>query len=176
MGQEEALKWCDWSDCTNCALCVYRKRVVSPRGRAGFGVMLVGEAPGETEEREGRVFVGRSGKLLDAWLEYLGLTEEDIYVTNVVKCRPPGNRDPTPEEIEACRPWLVEEIRTLSPRVIIPLGRFAREVVSRMRGEVFSEECYGLALKHPAWYLRRGELGVIPTAELNFLKKKVWRV
>jgi len=139
--------------------------------------MFIGEAPGEREEYEGKAFVGRSGELLNKWLEFLDLSEADVYITNVVKCRPPNNRDPTPGEIEACHPWLLEEVRTLDPLLVVPLGRFAKSVVSQMRDSgVFPTERYGLALKHPAWYLRQGDMGLVPTDELRFIKRKLERL
>jgi len=133
--------------------------------------MFVGEAPGEVEERIGKAFIGKSGKMLDQWIAQLGLSEEDVFITNVVKCRPPKNRDPTPDEIEACLPQLAREIRELKPALVVPLGRFAKEVVSHMRetGDL-SEEQYGLGIKHPAWYLRKGGW---PTAELQFLMRRL---
>ena len=134
-------------------------------------MMFVGEAPGEVEERIGKAFIGKSGKMLDQWIAQLGLSEEDVFITNVVKCRPPKNRDPTPDEIEACLPQLAREIRELKPALVVPLGRFAKEVVSHMRetGDL-SEEQYGCGIKHPAWYLRKGGW---PTAELQFLMRRL---
>jgi DNA polymerase len=136
--------------------------------------MFIGEAPGADEERRGVAFVGRSGQLLDKWIEALGLAEKDVYITNVVKCRPPNNRDPTDFEVEACLPHLAREIAELNPKLIIPLGRFAKSVVSHMReaGDV-TESQYSLGLKHPAWYLRNGAIGEIPMSELGFLKTKL---
>jgi len=168
-------RWCDWSECVECPLALYRRRSVCARGGAKRRVMLVGEAPGENEENQGFAFVGASGKLLDHWLAVLDLTEKDVYITNVVKCRPPNNRDPTPFEIEACLPWLQEEIKALDPVLIVPLGRFAKDVCSgplRMSGHV-TDKNYGVALKHPAWYLRQGGMGTVPTAELKFLRRKL---
>lgn len=135
--------------------------------------MFIGEAPGAEEESKGYAFVGPSGKMLDKWIAYLGLDATEVYVTNVVKCRPPNNRDPSEDEIASCRPWLEKEIRELDPRLVVPLGRFARDVVSHMRGGLISEHKYGLALKHPAWYLRQGGMGTIPAAELGFIRRKL---
>ena len=93
----------------------------SPRAR----VMVVGEAPGASEDRQGRPFVGRAGRLLDELLGRAGLAREEVWVTNVVKARPPGNRDPRPAEVEHCRPWLLAELELLRPWLIVPLGRHA---------------------------------------------------
>jgi uracil-DNA glycosylase len=137
--------------------------------------MFVGEAPGADEERTGVAFVGASGRLLDKWIEVLGLTEEDVYITNVVKCRPPKNRDPTDFELESCVPHLAREIREMNPVLVIPLGRYARQAISHMRQDgTLTELQYGLGLKHPAFYLRNG-IGLIPNDELNFLKAKLER-
>ena len=164
---------CPWQDCCECPLSLSRRKTVVPRGGFGRKIMFVGEAPGADEEREGKTFVGKSGKLLNRWIEWLGLTEADVYITNVVKCRPPNNRDPMPEEIEGCKKWLAFEINALSPYLVVPLGRFAKDVLSHMRDEnVILDLAYGVALKHPAYYLRKGAYDA-PTEELGFLKKRI---
>lgn len=162
------------AECFECELSVSRKRRVHPRGGFARAVMFVGEAPGEQEEKQGKAFVGPSGKLLDKWIERLDLTERDVYITNVVKCRPPNNRDPTKDEIACCLPHLAREIQELHPLLVIPLGRFAKDVISHLRDSgVVSDSQYGLALRHPAWYLRQGGMGHVPSDELRFLKSKL---
>jgi DNA polymerase len=99
--------------------------MVPGEGGAGAGVMFVGEAPGASEDQQGRPFVGRAGRLLDALLEEAGLVREDVYITNVVKARPPGNRDPRAPEVAHHLPWLERELALIGPRVVIPLGRHA---------------------------------------------------
>lgn len=166
----------DWSDCFECPLALRRKKVVRARGGFKRKVMFIGEAPGENEEKRGLAFVGKSGELLDIWIKALGLTEDDVYITNVVKCRPPKNRDPTDFEIEGCLPHLSREIRELEPLIVVPLGRFATKVVSHMREEgIVSDAQYALSLKHPAFYLYKGDIGHVPSDRLDFIKGKLRR-
>lgn len=106
-------------------ICEHCANTVAGEGNAKAEIMFVGEAPGATEDREGRPFVGKAGKLLDAVLESAELWREDVFITNIVKARPPDNRDPTPEEIEHYLPWLEVETTMVNPLVIVPLGRFA---------------------------------------------------
>lgn len=126
------------NDCRRCRLCEGRARLVMPDGDPRSPLALVGEAPGAKEDEEGRPFVGRSGKLLDRLLEEEGLSRSVVYITNTVKCRPPGNRAPTQEEMDACFPFLEEELA--DRKVIITLGRSAaRDLLRRdvmMRDEV----------------------------------------
>jgi len=110
-------------DCTRCPLCEFRTRIVMPDGNARSGIIFVGEAPGENEDLIGRPFVGRSGKLLERMMMEEGIARSDVLITNTVKCRPPGNRDPTKEEMEACRPFLEHEL--MNGKVIVGLGRSA---------------------------------------------------
>lgn len=153
------------STCTRCALCEGRSNVVFGMGNPRARLMFVGEGPGAEEDRQGLPFVGRSGKLLDRLiLEELGLTREACYIANVVKCRPPGNRDPKPDEIEACRPYLQEQLAVIGPEVVVTLGKFAAQVllgtsegINRLRGQVHS---FGqgvlIPTYHPAYVLRGG--------------------
>jgi len=113
------------SNCTNCALHFSRKNGVPGEGPVQVEVMLIGEGPGFYENEQGRPFVGAAGKFLDELLEQGGLKRSDVYITNVVKCRPPSNRDPLPEELEACRPYLERQLDILQPRVIVTLGRYS---------------------------------------------------
>ncbi len=108
-------------DCRLCGLCEGRTRVVYPDGDPASGIVFVGEGPGENEDLQGRPFVGRSGKILADMMAKHGFTRDDVLITNTVKCRPPGNRDPKPEEMEACRPFLHSELE--GARLVIGLGK-----------------------------------------------------
>jgi uracil-DNA glycosylase len=116
--------------CTRCALAQGRTQVVFGSGDPNAELMFVGEAPGFHEDKQGVPFVGAAGKLLDQLLAGIGLTRGDVYVCNVIKCRPPGNRDPLPEEIESCEPHLWRQIELLQPRVVATLGNFATKLLS----------------------------------------------
>ncbi len=111
--------------CERCDLCSTRTQAVPGEGPVNAQIMLVGEAPGQREDQLGRPFVGASGQWLTELLGTAGLKREDVYITNVVKSRPPGNRDPLPAEIEACRTWLEQQLALIQPKVIITLGRFS---------------------------------------------------
>lgn len=115
--------------CIRCGLANGRTQVVFGVGNSGAELMFIGEAPGFHEDRQGEPFVGAAGQLLTRMLSEIGLAREDVYIANILKCRPPGNRDPLPEEIEACTPWLVEQITLIQPRVIVTLGNFATKFV-----------------------------------------------
>jgi DNA polymerase len=116
--------------CTRCALAAGRTQVVFGSGDPGADLMFVGEAPGFHEDKQGVPFVGAAGKLLDQLLAGIGLTRADVYVANVLKCRPPGNRDPMPDEIEACEGHLWKQIELIQPRVVATLGNFATKLLS----------------------------------------------
>lgn len=118
------------ASCTKCALAAGRTQVVFGSGSADADLMLVGEAPGFHEDQQGLPFVGQAGKLLDRLLEGIGLTRADVFVANVLKCRPPGNRDPLPEEIAACEPHLFRQIELIQPRIVATLGNFATRLLS----------------------------------------------
>ena len=133
------------STCTRCRLAGGRTQVVFGVGNPRAGVMFIGEGPGYHEDKQGEPFVGAAGQLLTRLLGEIGLRREDVYICNVVKCRPPGNRDPLPDEIEACRPFLAGQIENIEPRVVITLGNFATRVIldrqvsiSRVRGQRFT--------------------------------------
>jgi uracil-DNA glycosylase len=116
--------------CTKCALAGGRTQVVFGSGSPDADLMFVGEAPGFHEDQQGVPFVGQAGKLLDRLLEGIGLTRADVFVANVLKCRPPGNRDPQPEEIAACEPHLFRQIELIEPKVVATLGNFATKLLS----------------------------------------------
>jgi uracil-DNA glycosylase family 4 len=132
------------STCTRCRLSGGRTQVVYGVGSPSADLMFIGEGPGFHEDKQGEPFVGAAGQLLNKMLGEIGLRREDVYIGNVVKCRPPGNRDPLPDEIEACTPWLVEQISLIQPAIVVTLGNFAtrfvldRQVaISRVRGQRF---------------------------------------
>jgi len=112
-------------DCTRCRLHETRTRAVPGEGDPDTEVVFVGEGPGANEDREGRPFVGRAGGLLERLLAHIGWGRDDVFITNVVKCRPPANRDPEPDEIAACAPYLRRQLETLDPAVVVTLGRFS---------------------------------------------------
>jgi len=118
------------SACTRCRLAEGRTQVVFGSGDPSADLMFVGEAPGFHEDKQGVPFVGQAGKLLERLLEGIGLSRSDVYIANVLKCRPPGNRDPQPDEIEACEPHLFRQIELIEPRVVATLGNFATKLLS----------------------------------------------
>jgi DNA polymerase len=133
--------WHELADCQKCPLAGSRTQVVFGNGNANADLMFVGEAPGFHEDQQGKPFVGRAGKLLDELLEGIGLSREDCFVANVLKCRPPGNRDPEQLEIDACKGHLMKQIELIQPRVVCTLGNFATKLlsgrqdgISRVRG------------------------------------------
>jgi DNA polymerase len=139
--------------------------VVFGAGDPDADLLFVGEGPGAEEDRQGLPFVGRSGQLLDRLLlEELGITRDACYIANVVKCRPPGNRDPKPDEIAACRPWLAAQIEHIRPRVVVTLGNFATRTlldtktgITRLRGQVYPfGDAVLIPTFHPAAALRGG--------------------
>ncbi|HEV2368621.1 MAG TPA: uracil-DNA glycosylase [Acidimicrobiales bacterium] len=151
--------------CTRCALSSTRTQVVFGVGNPNAGLMFIGEGPGRDEDLRGEPFVGRSGKLLDRLMaEEMGIDRTGCYIANVLMCRPPGNRDPRPEEIESCRPHLEAKIELFEPRVIVTLGNFATrfildraEGIKRLRGHVYPYR-HGVVVPtyHPSAALRSG--------------------
>jgi uracil-DNA glycosylase family 4 len=119
------------SGCTRCPLHQGRTNVVFGNGNANADLMFVGEAPGHHEDLQGLPFVGRAGQLLDQLLGEIGLSRKDVFVCNTVKCRPPGNRDPLPDEIDTCKPYLHRQVELIEPKVICTLGNFATKLVTR---------------------------------------------
>lgn len=145
-------------DCKKCALAKTRTNVVFGVGSTDAELMFVGEAPGFYEDKQGEPFVGAAGQLLDQLLKSIGLTRSEVYIANVLKCRPPQNRDPKPEEIEFCKPYLLKQIELIKPKVICTLGNFATKVIleksvsiSRVHGQRFEKgRFYVLPTYHPA--------------------------
>jgi len=153
-------------NCTACRLSETRTNVVFGVGDSGADLMLVGEAPGRNEDLQGEPFVGAAGKLLDELMAGIGVSRSDAYIANVLKCRPPGNRDPLPDEIDCCKGYLREQVRLIRPRVVVTLGNFSTKLllrtetgITRLRGQVF-EWWLGARLIptfHPAAALRGGD-------------------
>lgn len=171
----------DALSCTRCGLCETRNNVVLCDGEISARVMVVGEAPGATEDEMGKPFVGRSGKLLVGLFGEIGISRQDIYIANVLKCRPPENRDPLPEEIRKCGAFLEAQIEFVKPDVIVPVGNFAtryvlstREGITKLRGKTFARgNSIVIPTVHPAYVLRNGK-----KAQLDMLEdlKAVQRV
>jgi uracil-DNA glycosylase len=120
----------EWAGCTRCALAQTRTQVVVGSGDANADLMFVGEAPGFHEDKQGIPFVGQAGRLLETLLEEIGLRRDQVFIANVLKCRPPGNRDPLPAEIESCQGYLFAQIQLIRPAVICTLGNFATKLLS----------------------------------------------
>ncbi|WP_447977282.1 uracil-DNA glycosylase [Candidatus Nitrospira bockiana] len=168
----------------NCQLCklakLGRSQVVFGVGNPSARIMFVGEAPGFHEDKQGEPFVGAAGKLLNQLLESVGLTRSDIYIANVIKCRPPNNRDPEPDEVEACKPFLLEQIAMIRPTLICTLGRWATETIlerkvgiTKIRGHVIRhKDLTVFPLLHPAAALHQGNL-LDPLRE-DFVKLKAY--
>ncbi len=158
-------------ECTRCKLAPGRSKLVFGVGSPGAELMFVGEGPGADEDRQGEPFVGRAGQLLTRMIEAMGYRREEVYIANVVKCRPPGNRNPEPDEMDACEPFLRAQIRAVAPRAIVALGKIAAQTllrdttpISRLRGRWATYEGTRLMPTfHPAYLLRSPEE-----------KKKAW--
>jgi uracil-DNA glycosylase family 4 len=154
------------AECRACRLCEGRNRVVFGAGPATARLMFIGEGPGAEEDRRGLPFVGRAGELLTRIIEAIGLGRDEVYIANVVKCRPPENRDPAPDEVAACRGYLERQIELIRPRLVVALGRVAAQTllgnetpISRLRGQW--HELLGIPMMvtyHPAALLRNAAL------------------
>jgi uracil-DNA glycosylase len=162
----------DIGDCTRCKLhSLGRKQVVFGVGNPNADLMFVGEAPGADEDIQGEPFVGRAGQLLTKIIEAIGLKREDVYIANVIKCRPPGNRNPEPDEVVQCEQFMFRQVDTIKPRVIVALGKFAAQAllktndpITRLRGREYTyRDAILMPTYHPAYLLRT------PSA-----KREVW--
>ena len=172
----------DAAICTRCRLAEGRTQVVFGVGNPEADLMFIGEAPGRDEDLQGEPFVGRSGKLLDRlMLEELGHDRSGVYVTNTTKCRPPGNRDPQPDEIAACRPWLDSQLELVDPKVIVTLGNYAtrrildtKEGITKMRGQ---EHAWNgrvvVPTFHPSAALRSGGGQVLAEMRADLVRAKL---
>lgn len=168
----EALKVEIGPDCRRCKLhALGRRQVVFGVGNPTADLMFVGEAPGADEDLQGEPFVGRAGQLLTRIIEAIGLRREDVYIANVIKCRPPGNRNPEPDEVEQCEPFLFRQVDIVRPKVIVALGKFAAqsllktiEPITKLRGREYRyRDAVLIPTYHPAYLLRN------PAA-----KREVW--
>ncbi|MEW6203065.1 MAG: uracil-DNA glycosylase [bacterium] len=153
-------------DCKKCEISATRTNAVFGEGSAAAKVMFIGEAPGQDEDAQGRPFVGRAGKLLTQLIEEIGMSREEVYITNVIKCRPPGNRDPLPDEMLNCRDYLMAQIAFIQPQIVCSLGRIAFQAlyrhdvsITKLHGE--SIRWKGMILMpiyHPAATLHRAAM------------------
>ena len=166
-------------ECHRCTLGDTRTNVVPGAGNPRAKVMFIGEAPGKNEDLQGKPFVGAAGNLLNQLLERIGLKREDIYIANILKCRPPKNRDPQPEEIKACTPWLREQIKAVHPTVLVTMGNFSTKFVlqtttgiTRLRGQVRTTGPFRvIPTFHPAAAIYdRSKIGALE-ADFDLLRK-----
>ncbi len=172
----------DCLNCKNCSLSATRTNVVIGVGNENADIMFVGEGPGENEDLQGEPFVGKAGQLLDKYLEVIGLSrKENIYIANIVKCRPPGNRDPEPEEQEACIEWLRCQTRLIKPKIIVCLGRIAAKKlisedfkVTRQHGEFIKKgNILFMGTFHPAALLRNPRSKPDALSDFQALRDKI---
>jgi len=155
----------DLGDCRRCPLCETRKNIVFGVGSQSAPILFVGEAPGRDEDIQGEPFVGEAGQLLTKMIKAMGFERSEVYICNLLKCRPPENRNPSPEEIAHCRPFLLRQVKAIAPKVIVALGTFSaqtllgsKEPISRLRG--MFHDYHGIPLMatfHPAYLLRSPE-------------------
>ena len=159
--------------CQECELAKYRTRVVPGEGAEKATLLFIGEAPGWHEDQRGRPFIGPAGQFLEQLLTSIGLKRDQVYITNVIKCRPPGNRDPLPAEIQTCGRWLDRQIELIEPKMIVTLGRyslaryFPNESISKIHGK--SKKQNGViyyAMYHPAAALHQGNLRAVIEADM----------
>ena len=165
-------------DCTKCKLCEGRTQVVAGRLYGNKeNLMFIGEAPGRDEDKEGKPFVGKSGQLLRDFIKKAGLT--DYYITNIVKCRPPDNRDPEQDEIDACEEWIKKEFLYIKPKFIVTVGRISTQAflgdpkakITKIRGEIYDFGAFKMMpVLHPAYILRYPEKGDYLLADLKKVK------
>ena len=171
--------------CRRCGLCETRHSVVFGQGTAHAEVMLVGEGPGANEDEQGLPFVGKSGQLLDHYLEAVDLSrDKNVYIANIVKCRPPQNRDPLPEESAACMPWLRQQFQLIRPKIVVCLGRVAAQrmldpgfSISRDHGKFFDKQgTLFMATYHPAALLRYPDNKPAVFGDFVALRQKITEV
>lgn len=171
-------------DCQRCQLSKGRTQVVFGTGNPKASIMFVGEAPGFYEDRQGEPFVGAAGQLLTELLQSIGLERADIYIANVIKCRPPNNRDPLPDEIDTCKPFLLQQIQLIQPKLVCTLGNFATQTllerkvgITKVRGQVIQLEHFVVfPLFHPAAALHQGNLRVPLKEDFQKLKQVLEKI
>jgi uracil-DNA glycosylase len=174
--------------CSECVLRGTCTQVVPGEGPADAEIMFIGEGPGKKEDELGRPFVGAAGKFLDEMLELIKLKREDVYIANVVKCRPPENRDPLPEEATACWPWLLEQIKIIQPKLIVTLGRhsmerfLSRQKISQLHGTLVKKTIPGIGqqnfytLYHPAAALYNGSMREVLIKDFKRIPKVLEKI
>lgn len=171
----------DIVSCTACPLWQGRHHAVPGEGNPHAELMFVGEGPGAEEDLAGRPFVGRAGQLLDRMMAAIDLTRDDVYIANIVKCRPPGNRNPSPSEAETCLPWLRNQVRLVAPKLIVCLGTVAAQNiidknarVTHIRGQFIERRGFTLfATYHPAALLRDERLKVDAWKDMRAIRDKL---
>jgi DNA polymerase len=166
--------------CTKCKLCKSRTHAVPGKGDIHSDIMFVGEAPGENEDKKGIPFCGASGNFLEKMLESINMKRTDVYITNIVKCRPPRNRDPEEEEIESCKEYLERQIDLIKPKVICTLGRYSLHyfypefVISKVHGKIYSyKEVKLIPLYHPAVGLYRDSMKKVLLDDFKIIKEAI---
>jgi DNA polymerase len=170
-------------DCQKCRLSKGRKNLVFGQGNPYAELMFIGEAPGREEDMQGLPFVGDAGRLLTRLIERMGYRREEVYIGNIIKCRPPLNRDPQEDEIHACMPFIKEQIRTIAPRVIISLGRVSAQAliglktpISKLRGRFYEfEETPLMPTFHPAYLLRNPKDKMLVWADAQKVLERLGR-
>lgn len=174
--------------CLKCGLSKTRAQVVPGEGNLSAEIMFIGEAPGKKEDELGRPFVGAAGKFLDEMLGIIKLKREDVYIANVVKCRPPQNRDPLPEEAAACWPWLLAQVKLIKPLLIVTLGRHSMErflpgqKISQVHGKAMRRETPGIGkqvfyiLYHPAAALYNGSMREVLIKDFKKIPKILQKI
>ena len=178
-----------WQENCTCELRKTATQAVFGDGNAESEIVFIGEAPGKNEDIEGRPFVGAAGKFLEEMLESIGKKREDIYITNIVKYRPPNNRDPEPEEKETCNEWLINELKIISPKLIVFLGRhsmtrfFPTEKISDLHGKLLIKTVSELGRKqaflplyHPAAALYNGDMRETLIKDFNKIPKALEKI
>lgn len=174
-------------------ICKKCKNIVIGKGNENADILFVGEAPGKNEDEQGLPFVGKAGKNLDELLKKVGLSLDDIYIANILKCRPPENRDPLPEEIKAHAPWLLEQIKNMKPKVVCSLGNYATKFflaecnaegmdkqpgITSVHGKVKMMEIHGMKIKliplfHPAAIIYKRDLLPLWEKDMDIVKKEI---
>lgn len=174
--------------CSKCSLRSGCQQVVPGEGSSEAEILFIGEGPGKKEDELGRPFVGAAGKFLDEMLGHINLKREDVYIVNVVKCRPPENRDPLPEEVATCWPWLLEQIKTIQPKLIVTLGRHSMErflpnqKISQVHGKALRREIPELGkqifytLYHPAAALYNGSMREVLIKDFKKIPKVLEKI
>ena len=161
-------------NCTDCELSIQRTKVVPGEGPENASILFIGEAPGWNEDQQGRPFIGAAGQFLDQLLASIGLDRQKVFIANVVKCRPPENRDPLPGEIQACRKWLDRQIEVIQPKMIVTLGRYSMvrffpgEAISKIHGKPRKKDgIIYFPMYHPAAALHQGGLREVLKADMQ---------